>query len=210
MSSFFTIFAVEFKTKGENMKKILCFMLFALVATQIFAQKNDTYVGSAYYRPIVGGLYQKGDMVGAVFYVDDIRGVMKLLCLTRYDIMGSDEWTYTNLSKNLKKYGWKLLNRTVCDEFVANMPTIEANETLYENRHYRFLRSANIAMESEPNGKYVNVFNPYFPDMRYDKTWRYLNVVHRDGSKTVEEIGGFCVTGWREVPLEPEYVTHFP
>lgn len=210
MSSFFTIFALEFKKKGENMKKILVFILFAFVATQMFGQNNDTYVGSAYYRPIVGGLYQKDDIVGAVFYVDETRNVMKLLCITRYDIMGDDKWTYTNLCRNLKKYGWNLLNKNVCEEFVANMPTIEVNETLDKNRYYNFLHYANIAMESEPNGKHVNIFNPYFKNRRYEKTWRYVNVIYEDNTKVVKEIEGFCVTGWREVPLEPEYVTHFP
>ena len=184
-------------------------MLFALVATQMFSQNNDTYVGSAYYRPIVGGLYQKGNVVGAVFYVDDVRNVMKLLCIDGYDVMGDDTWTYTNLYRNLRKYGWNLLNKKVCEEFVANMPTIEKNETLYKNKHYTFLHSYNIAMESDPNGKYVNTFNPYYSDRRYETTWRYINRIHENGTKTVEELGGFCVTGWREVPLEPQYVTHF-
>jgi hypothetical protein len=197
------------KRKEKNMKKILVFMLFALVATQMFSQNNDTYVGSAYYRPIVGGLYQKGSIRGAVFYIDEARNVMKLLCIDRYEIMGEDAWTYTNLSRNLKKYGWKLLNRHVCEEFVSNMSTIEKNETLYKNQHYSFLRSCNIAMESDPNGKYVNIFNPYYSDRRYETTWRYINRIHENGTKTVEELGGFCVTGWREVPLEPQYVTHF-
>ena len=104
-------------------------MLFALVATQRFSQNNDPYVGSAYYRPIVGGLYQKGSIRGAVFYVDDVRNVMKLLCIDGYEVMGDDTWTYTNLSRNLRKYGWNLLNKKVCEEFVANMPTIEINES---------------------------------------------------------------------------------
>lgn len=188
-------------------------MLFALVATQMFSQNNDTYVGSAYYRPIVGGLYQKGNVVGAVFYVDDVRNVMKLLCIDGYEVMGNDTWTYTNLSRNLRKYGWNLLNKKVCEEFVANMPTIQVNESpnekLYNNKHYSFLGSFNVAMESNPNGEYVNVFNAYYTNRRYETICRYLNVVHENGTKTVEEIGGFCVTGWREVPLEPQYVTHF-
>ena len=212
MSSFFTIFAAEFKKKGEIMKKILCFILFALLATQMFAHTRETYVGSAYYRPIIGGLYQKDNITGAVFYVDEPRNVMKILSLNPYDIMdGNRKCTYTNVSRHLRKHGWSLLNKNVCEEFIANMSTIEANETLYENRYYHCLHFANIVMESSPNCKYVSIFNPFFTDeRRYETTWRYLNVVNEDGSKTVEEIGGFCAIGWREVPLEPQYVTHFP
>ncbi len=208
MSSFFTIFAVKFKRNAKIMKKILVFILFALIATQVFTQNNDTYVGSSYYRPIIGGLYKKGNVIGAVFYVDDARNIMKILCIDGDDVMGDDEFTYTNLMKNLQKHGWKLLNRMICEEFVANMPTIEKNETLYNNRYYDFLHYSNIAMESDPNGKHVNIFNPYLKNNRYEKTWRYINIVYEDKTKIVKEIEGFVPTGWREVKLEPEYVTH--
>lgn len=188
------------------MKKLIYLILLCLYTTVSVAK--DNYVGSLYFRPIVGGLYEKNGTFGMVFYVDENTRTMKILCVTPDEIIREDESsTYTAIKRRYNTYGWNLLDTVTCDIITANMNTILNNRAWVDNMEVYIPRYCDIAMESPKNCRMVNLYdmtNPYTP---YNNFWRYESEITTTGTYLHEF--EFAHTGWRNVPLEPQYVTHW-
>ena len=207
------------------MKKIL--LLFLLVLFGLYAYStpyeaehqsravissrlhDDIYVGSQTYKSLVGGLYEKDGVVGSVFYIDETTGTMLILCVTPHRLIGRNEFaTYNLIKSRYQANGWNLLNRYVCPYLIANTPTMIYNRTWSDGDDLRFPIYDNILMETSDDAFYANIYVTCSPSRPYDTTWKWMWVTNEYGVDVKEDLG-FAHTGWREVPLEPQYITHF-
>lgn len=206
------------------MKKILILVLFVLSIAQIFATphesetdyqnisgsrlKDNTYIGSQKYKSFVGGLYKKNDIVGSVFYIDEMRRTMLILCVTPYKLIKRNESsTYDLIKQRYKSNGWKLLNKDVCKYLIANTPIMIYNRTWKNDDNLCFPLSVYIIMDTEDDHLFINVYTSNYA-RPFDTTWKWMWVTDENGKET-KEYFSFTHTGWREVPLEPEYITHY-
>ena len=206
------------------MKKLFSFLLFGLLTTQLYStpqeamnkwhydlsRLDDTvYVGSKYYRPIVGGIYRKGNVCGAVFYVNEQKNTMLLICITGNQLISDNERsTYDLIEERYTANGWKLLTKAISRLFVSNLPTMIYNRTWDDNRCYELVLNDFIVLKREDNGKDVDILHPFNVKELFEKHWDRIYYINDDNTRTMEFVA-FSHTGWREVPLEPEYVTHY-
>ena len=222
MSIIFTIFASNLNKTHKIMKKLLVIItLFistiAALGTPYEAMNNisiiskrlndSIYVGSKTYKYLVGGLYKKDDILGTVFYVDEKKNTMYILCLTWHKMLRDDDPTvYSLIKKRYAEKGWKLLPENVCNLLIANTPTIIYNRTWTDNDEHRMSWSDFIILDSDHLKFEALFYCTHFGLIQ--KGWKKVYIEQPDGSKILVEQEDFIDhIGWREVPLDTRYVS---
>ena len=206
------------------MKRVFYLFIIVVIYTQAFSMPGEVnnfqskidrklletaYVGSQTYKYLVGGLYNKNNITGAVFYIDEKRNVMRILCVNSDKIISDHSTTKTCAKKEYEKNKWHLFNQENGNMLCDNIITFLNNRTWVDNEQHRFVLSTNepgyIIMDGERE-KTLYLLNIARPSLRFQTTDRYLSEINENGGITIEEMTGIH-TAWREVPFEPEYVT---
>ena len=230
MSIFFTTFAVSNK-KLIIMKRILNISILVLISLQLFAFPGESksfgikidsrlseanYVGSINYKYLVGGIYRKDNTVGAVFYVDEHKKTMYIMCVTTDKIISTEGTTIWMAREKYKKANWHLFNRETGDLLCDNIAWFLENRAWEDNKEHRFVLYSSeptyyILMDGDKSKEEHSLYLLCFhlrEEKRFTSTHRFLYIKHKDGTVEKEEREGKH-TGWKEVPLEPQYVSEY-
>lgn len=214
------------------MKKILVLLTCTVLSMQMFAHPIEfteghttcgyrdsylmdnmdrkCYVGSQRYKYLVGGLYHKGNNFGAVLYVDENKGTMKILSVTHKKITDKELVNYDEYVDAYINSGWNLLDRKNAVILLKNCPTMVWNRTWEDNDEHEFVVTATphciiVGADDEIDSSvlvyYINFIVPS-EDSIFTAGRRSPFIDER-----VEYV--YAHTGWKEVPLDPEYVSQY-
>lgn len=170
----------------------------------------DAYIGSQTYKYLVGGLYKKGNIMGAVLYVDEAKGTMILYTITQHKSIPhfGDESTYDNIKATYARNGWHMFNKeTVC--FICkNQHTMIYQRNWVDTEDYQLFVPFLLPLESDEWQYNINIYDTVHRDCDVVVHTRLYYVLNDKGEQEAVHCG-FAHAGWFEVPLEPQYVTGY-
>ena len=170
----------------------------------------DAYVGSQKYKYLVGGLYRKGNIIGAVLYIDEAKGTMMLYSVTQHKFIPQfgDESTYENIKAAYQRNGWHMFDKKTAYYVCKNQHTMIYQRNWEDTEDYELYIPYFLPLVSDELTYNVYVYNTVYRDYEVRLDTR-LYYVYGDNGEEVPVHCGFAHAGWVEVKLEPQYVSDY-
>ena len=172
----------------------------------------DGYLGSQKYKYLVGGLYQKGNVIGCVLYVDEAKGTMMLYSVNQDTFIPQcgEDATYANIKKAYVRNGWNLFSKEKAYYFCKNQHTMIYNRNWEDTDEHKLYIPYYLILESDTLKYSVNAYCTvmYKYERAVSPISQRMTETHLDGTQDVVYFH-FDHAGWKEVPLEPQYVSGY-
>ena len=170
----------------------------------------DAYVGSQKYKYLVGGLYRKGNIVGAVLYIDEARGTMMLYSVTQHKFIPQfgDESTYENIKDAYRRNGWNMFDKKTAYYVCKNQHTMIYQRNWKDTKDYELYIPYFLPLVSDEYTYNVNIYDTVHRDYDIQVNTRLYYVTGDNGEKVPVHCC-FAHAGWIEVKLEPQYVSGY-
>ena len=170
----------------------------------------DAYVGSQKYKYLVGGLYKKGNIVGAVLYIDEVKGTMMLYSVTQHKFIPQleDVSTYENIKAAYKRNGWYMFDKETAYYVCKNQHTMIYQRNWKDTKDYELCIPYFLPLASDEYTYNVNVYDTVCRDYSIHINERLYYTIGDDGEE-VAIYSIFAHAGWLEVKLEPQYVSGY-
>ena len=170
----------------------------------------DAYVGSQKYKYLVGGLYRKGNIIGAVLYIDEAKGTMMLYSVTQHKFIPQfgDESTYENIKSAYQRNGWHMFNEETAYYVCKNQHTMIYQRNWEDTEDYELYIPYFLPLVSDEYTYNVKVYDTVHRDYSVQVNTRLYYVTNDKGEREAVHCC-FAHAGWLEVPLEPQYVSDY-
>ena len=170
----------------------------------------DGYVGSQKYKYLVGGLYRKGNILGAVLYVDEAKGTMMLYTVTQHKAIPQfgDESTYENIKAAYQRKGWHMFDKETVYYFCKNQHTMVYQRNWEDTGDYELYIPYYLPLESDEYTYNINIYDTVHRDCDVVVNTRLYYITNDRGEQEAVHCC-FAHGGWFEVPLEPQYVSDY-
>lgn len=210
----------EILKKLKNMRKSIIFTLAILTSILTFATPDEyksvsnsrdllsSYVGSKTHKNLVGGMYRKGNVCGAVMYIDESNKTMKILCLNPDKIIGLA--TYEDIEEAYSKTPWHLFTYDDVNILKSNYGTMFYNKSwVIDNGcifHKNCLESMFIKKLEDNTIDNAESYEYFTIAYGFNGTRGYKKYYDCRNGMRIVHYTTFSHMGLCEVPFEPEYV----
>ena len=170
----------------------------------------DAYVGSQKYKYLVGGLYRKGNIVGAVLYIDEAKSTMMLYSVTQHKFIPQfgDESTYENIKAAYQRNGWHMFDKETAYYVCKNQHTMIYQRNWEDTEDFELYIPYFLPLVSDELTYNVYVYDTVHRDYNVQVNTRLYYVTNDKGEREAVHCC-FAHAGWLEVPLEPQYVSDY-
>ncbi len=170
----------------------------------------DAYVGSQKYKYLVGGLYRKGNIIGAVLYIDEAKGTMMLYSVTQHKFIPQfgDESTYENIKAAYQRNGWHMFDKETAYYVCKNQHTMIYQRNWEDTEDFELYIPYFLPLVSDELTYNVYVYDTVHRDYDVQVNTRLYYVTNDKGEREAVHCC-FAHAGWLEVPLEPQYVSDY-
>lgn len=170
----------------------------------------DAYIGSQKYKYLVGGLYRKGNTLGAVLYIDEEKGTMMLYTVTQHKAVPQfgDEATYENIKAAYQRNGWHMFDKETMYYFCKNQHTMLYQRNWEDTEDYELYIPYFLPLESDEYTYNINIYDTVHRNCDVTVNTRLYYITNDKGEPEAVHCC-FAHGGWFEVPLEPQYVSDY-